>query len=133
MVNTCRFDQLKLTQAFLFESLDKICFDMLYFDSLFDVTQKQNLRQATHYQDQQRNCLPPPSPQKEGDSKTMIRRYRKTPKNSIYGSVCVSDEGSCRMLTGRVLSTFDYLVCVTQCRTFPHPLIPPYYLKASLK
>jgi hypothetical protein len=81
MVISFRFDQLKLTQAFLFESLDKICFDMLYFDSLFDVTQKQNLRQATHFQEQQRNCPPPlPTARRKGESKAMISRSRNPPK-----------------------------------------------------
>ena len=41
-----RFDQLALTQSFLVESLDKICLDMLWFDSVFDVLEKQRLREA---------------------------------------------------------------------------------------
>ena len=42
-----RFDQLALTQSFLVESLDKICLDMLWFDSVFDVLEKQRLRKAS--------------------------------------------------------------------------------------
>ena len=36
--------QLELTKSFLVESLDKICLDMLWFDSIFDVIEKNRLR-----------------------------------------------------------------------------------------
>jgi len=44
-----RFNQLELTKSFLVESLDKICLDMLWFDSIFDVIEKNRLRNFYHY------------------------------------------------------------------------------------
>jgi hypothetical protein len=88
MVFCCRFDQLKLTQAFLFESLDKICFDMLYFDSLFDVTQKQNLRQDTHLHSTDRKCphpLPPEGKDRARQSLVVIER----PTKIHYMALCL--------------------------------------------
>jgi len=46
---TDRFNQLVLTKSFLVESLDKICLDLLWFDSCFSVVHKHALRKFYHY------------------------------------------------------------------------------------